>query len=829
MTPAPVFTAAHLARALQRTKRAVLQALGGVPAAPLPGRGGEAKGYALRDLPADWREQLAAEAQRRGCRDAAHLLTAIAEGKGFAAPWQPLNAAGRIVPLSEVAAPWRDRAGKLRAALALPMARQHELERPALRELGLAEYRQAFGHAISGKHWERLFQRTVERDGGAENWTRLELYLDAPAFAQRAPKVSRASARFSHNELDSVIKAITDKNGPGVAVSVDDRDWLFHKAFRHFEQLNAAHNAERDQRTIKSTLLAHLLSALPALSRTPDALRRVFDLRLARWIAGGRTIDAQRDGRPGNSGRHRRPDFTADEKKIRNLAIELDGNESLAHQMLRERGALSPEFCTYYSHNPRVNKSYLAKTVRDNITNAVNFPLPLRRGERAFRASGPWTDGDYSNMKPGDWFNADDVTWNHYFKVRNAGGSWDVLRGECLLMADVKTDYPFDPLLIAGPYNSEHCVRLLKRAHDTVGLARKGTIYERGRWNGTLVKAQGAGALSLDDTFKAFAHAMPGFEIRRTYTPTGKPIEGMLHHLQDRMRCIFGFVGFNEQVEKREDIQKLIARARRGDEEALAQFLTQDEWTRKIVEVLDDFRHAPQNGKRLQGASPAEAWNAAMRDHPLEELEPDLRYLLSTHCKKARLGPPRRAGRGQRQGSPGIVLNIRGHRRCYANEHTGAWFAKGVSEVIAFYDVEQPDLLTVSDLNRTQRFTVKALALDRMAATREELAAVNALKRAHLAPARAIYGEIKHAVVSKITRDNLHTDVDREEGRFIAEASERHRTEETAERKTMRRISALCDELGEREPDFTTERAPLHRLLESLERKAARHRKSQPA
>lgn len=807
MPPAPsTFTAAQIANALGVSKRAVALRLDSLPAVAQAVAGGMAKTWTVDSLPADYREQLAALARQRGCHDAAHLLQALSQAD-TKPEWKP------PLPLAQVHPDFIAKARKLRDALARPLAQQHTLKAADLRELGLKEFTRAFGYTISGKQWQRLLDRAVLRDAGRENWLRVDIYVEDAAFIRHVAKPARPSARFDHAPLNDAIENMEDKARPGDG----DRAWLFHHAFLHFERLAETHGETRARRALKASLVDYLLAVFPppALSKGRPALMRLFDLKLAQWREGGRTVEALTDKRPLASGNHRRPDFAEDEKKIRNQAIQLDGNESLAHLMLRERGQLSAEFCDYYPHDPRRDKSRVPRIVRDNITSAVEMTVPLRHSERALRHAGPWTERDWSGEKPGDWLNADDLSWNHLYRVRNAGGGWDVLRGECLVMMDAVSDYPITFLLIAGHYNSEHVVTLILRTHDLVGLPRKGFIFERGVWSGKLVKGVGAGALGIKATVKAFAHAMPGLTIHRAWTPRAKPIEGAFGKLQERMRSLPGFVGFNEQVEQREDVQKLIARARRNDPEALASFPTQEEWRDRINGVFDDFRHSPQNGKRLQGSSPAEAWNAALRDHALPKLSDDTRYLLATHCVETEIKPA------------GIALTIRGRRRCYANEQTGAWLARGVRRVLAFYHVEQPDLLTVSDLKRTQRFTVKALALPAMSATREQLRAVAAAKRAHLAPARAIFGELPQAVVSNITRDTAHTETDREEGRFITAAVEQHAGDESDERKTIRRIRTLCAELGEQEPDFTTSRVPLARLLESYERKSARLRRQQ--
>jgi hypothetical protein len=137
------------------------------------------------------------------------------------------------------------------------------------------------------------------------------------------------------------------------------------------------------------------------------------------------------------------------------------------------------------------------------------------------------------------------------------------------------------------------------------------------------------------------------------------------------MRCIQNFVGFNERTEEFERVQVLLARARRGDPEALAQFPTGEEWMAKIREVLKEFAHDPQNGKMLEGRSPAEAWTAEISHRPLSQLPEEARYILSTHQKKVTV----------RQ--QGIVLTIRGKRLLYYNEHTGPLIGQ---EVLAFYN-----------------------------------------------------------------------------------------------------------------------------------------------
>jgi hypothetical protein len=94
-------------------------------------------------------------------------------------------------------------------------------------------------------------------------------------------------------------------------------------------------------------------------------------------------------------------------------------------------------------------------------------------------------------VQPGDYFVFDDVSWNHYFKLRLPDGSWDITRGECLVGTDELSDYPLDFLLIAGKYNGLHPRRLFSRiAIEGVGLPRVGITFEMGVWKSRLGRAK---------------------------------------------------------------------------------------------------------------------------------------------------------------------------------------------------------------------------------------------------------------------------------------------------------------------------------------------------
>lgn len=262
-------------------------------------------------------------------------------------------------------------------------------------------------------------------------------------------------------------------------------------------------------------------------------------------------------------------------------------------------------------------------------------------------------------------------------------------------------------------------------------------------------------------------------DVRHATTPRAKTIEGLIHILQDRMRSIPGFVGFNERLDRRERVQATLSRARRGDKTALASLPTLDEWRRTVRAVLDEFAHEPQNGKMLQGASPAEMWNDAISRRPLRKLPEEARYILATHRKPVRVH------------QHGITIKIRGKELLYANEHTGPLIGR---DVLAFYNVEAPELLTVSDMKRQKFFTVPRIELPAMSATSEQFAQVHAQVRGHQAAARALYGEIRHDLVSTVTRDADHDEETRKLGQFHNAEVEAHTAQKSERTRKLSRI-----------------------------------------
>ncbi|MEI9895224.1 MAG: hypothetical protein WDN28_15370 [Chthoniobacter sp.] len=243
--------------------------------------------WALSQLPEALRGELVALAAARGFRDAGAMLTTPQ------AVWQP------PVPLAEVAGQALGKARKLCTAFAGTLQRLNDLtlSEAEFRQRGLADYRAVFGYEISAKQWKRLLDRTVTRDHGAEDWQRMEIYLDENC-ARRAPAntVAAVVSGNEHRELCDLIASFKKPSDP----TKDERGHLWQCVFDRYSDLIAG---RREGAGRRRSLVAFLAQHAPSLAKTPHALHVALP---PSW----------RNGRQGRGGRP--PSPIAARRPIRN-------------------------------------------------------------------------------------------------------------------------------------------------------------------------------------------------------------------------------------------------------------------------------------------------------------------------------------------------------------------------------------------------------------------------------------------------------------------------------------------------------------------------------
>jgi hypothetical protein len=141
-----LFTAAQVAHALQRSKRSVLESLKGIVSMETKIiNGNETRAWSKDALPPKILAALSdAAAQRKTSVDALLASPALF--------WRPRY------PVSELSQESISRASLLKGAFAPALVRLNDVDLTTdeFERLGVKDYRRAFGHGISTRHWRRL-------------------------------------------------------------------------------------------------------------------------------------------------------------------------------------------------------------------------------------------------------------------------------------------------------------------------------------------------------------------------------------------------------------------------------------------------------------------------------------------------------------------------------------------------------------------------------------------------------------------------------------------------------------------------------------------------
>jgi hypothetical protein len=347
-----LYTTSQIAHALGMKRQAARRMLANIPpTSKVIVFGNPANAWTVCELPGHLQELLTAKAERLGYRASEQLLSAPPGS------WQP------SVPLSQVAQHCLDKAVKLQRALARVLSLQNDLTISAaeLERIGLDDYRKEFGHTITARYLRELVSRTLDRDGGAGAFGRLDLFLDNNPARKHATKGAPLSANSDFRELQDVVAGFPNPAAP----TPGEKEFLWLRSFELLEELTAA---GRKPKKVRNALLKALWRCAPFLAASPNALRAAFSRKHARWIANDQNPTSLVDGRKDRSGFHRAPEFTATDRDalIAHAVLNCGGRISQAWRELRERGALSEALLGHYLRKP-ASKSYVPPRIRDAV------------------------------------------------------------------------------------------------------------------------------------------------------------------------------------------------------------------------------------------------------------------------------------------------------------------------------------------------------------------------------------------------------------------------------------------------------------------------------
>jgi hypothetical protein len=766
--PDGAFTAAHLAAALQRSKRSVLESLGRAP--PSETKivfGNQARAWSKDALPKKILTALDEVAERRKTTIDALLVSP----PGF---WRPRY------PLSQLSEEAIKHASLLKRALGPALARLNDVNLPKVEveRLGVEDYRRVVGHSISTRHWRRLFRRTLDRDRGAENWGRLEIYLnESPA---RKPELRKCTLYIptAFRPLQELISSFANPSEPTEL----EKDCLWIYAFEHYEREAQQYGKPR---AVKCAALRFLFENASFLGKSEKGIKLQFDRKLKRWIAGGRVPAAIADARRKNPGRPAPKFSEQEEHALIAKSLRSGGGLAQAWRESREKGLLGTRLSQHYTSTP-ARKSYVPGRIRKLITNKMKMLREHHHGPRRAKLNGAYINRDPSTFNSGDWFQADDCTLPNYYYTESDEG-FALVRGQFLAMCDVRTTFILGYVLIPQRnYTAHHIRNLTTIVADSYGLPRRGFYYENGMWRTARLLHGRRDEINWFQTEMGLRGL--GLQFCHAKLPRGKVIERVFGLLQNHLESVPGYAGRDERHDKFERVQEQLSLVRRGKAQPEDFFLSEPEYLKRLEAIVRIYNNERQEGKYCPGLSPREAFEKFHGEEPRIRLGPSCRHLLATHKMHAR------------SGRNGISFRFGREQFTYKSRETGALRGE---ELIVWFNVENPSTISVTNLKEDPRtlFTVeREIRVPGMDAPPEVLEAALAQNEAHEAYRKGLYRAVSQnfstGFAGRMFRQNLIDHKTAELGKAMREQQTEIKRQKSEQKKRAKAIERKAARLG---------------------------------
>ena len=618
--------------------------------------------------------------------------------------WEP------EIPQSEWSKHTTEETCKRRRAFAPSLRRNSSepIKAADLEARGLADFRAVFGYEIQARHWRDQFSKILTRDRGAENWDRLEIYLsDKPARKER-PVSHALFSDVEFRPLQTLIAGFQDPATPSRA----DVELLWIHIFELFDELATASSKPK---TLKSRLFLFLMKNAPFLTtaKTVGALRGQFTTR--------RQKENQKDGRTVA----RPPAFelsTEDRDKIiHHTVFNCGGRLSQAWRELVTRQALSEALLSRLLANPS-RKSYVPNFIRESVQPEIDQLLELHKGPRRFKLNGAHISRDWSGVHAMDWWQADDFTMPIYFRAPNGTGGWNLMRGQLLVMIDLRSTRILGFVLISEKnYNARAIRTLIAKCAMVHGLPRKGFYFENGIWRAHILKGKDDPCACSDSEVELGLREF-GLKFVHAKLPRAKPIERVGNMLQNLMERLPGYSSRNEITDKNERLELRKRECLSGVRDIAREFLSEEQWENQIARICEEYNSEKQEGKMTGDFSPEKAFEQFDNPaDPLIKLDARAHYLLSHHRR-----PVVVTKRG---------VNVFGN--WYLSDATGSLVGR---RVFAWYNPELPEFITITDTNRQNPVMIpRRIEVPAMDDTSPLLAAAQAQVEAHQSPTKVRY------------------------------------------------------------------------------------------
>jgi hypothetical protein len=690
MSASPHFTAARIAEVLGKSARVVRRWLSVItPDGEMMVRGNLASAWKVESLPAHVIQELTATANAKGFRSIDNLLSDRCDA------WQP------EIPWNEICSDQQAEAITLQRAL-LPMIQRRNEAGLAVADfeaLGVQAYQRETGREITRERWGYIFNRTIQRDAGAGQFHRPELFLNGN-LRKALPAKSIGDNDSDFEPLNLCVAGFHNQTEP----SGEEIDALWIEAVELFLELRENEKPKK----LKRRLLDFLSCRAPFLAANPNALRVNFDRKLKAFEASKGDETALLDGRELKRGEKRAPEFPQDD--IDRIAWHSARNcGDRTTQAVRElasageRSGLSALTLDTITR-PAKSKSYVNRRLFSTVHPEVKAIAPFLLGKKAKDDATPALQRDYSKLHSMDVLTADDFTMPVYMFVPDGKGWWILTRGQCLLMIDVRSlkiiEFSLQP---ERSYNSLVIRTLMNHTCRAWGLPRA-WYFENGIWrNAHLVK----GPPREWSEGKSWGEIKPGWarlgvkfiHAKKARSKPAELVGGLLQNLMERMP---GYCGRDERRDCPEETKKnkLAVEARRIEPHGL--FLSFDAWYSELERLVNVYNNNIQDGRILRGLSPEQAFESfwPVGNEPVK-FDASCWHLLAHYVSERAVGVD------------GISFKIGNQLYNYRDENSSSLRGRSV---LAWFDPEYPDLLGVTDKHgRDPRLIQRSKAVDFLA------------------------------------------------------------------------------------------------------------------
>ncbi len=667
---APCYTAAQIAACLGKTSRTVRKQLEGIePASVRVVAGNESATWSAEQFPATLREALEELSHTRGYGDCKAMLETPPK------LWEP------SLPLNEIRDVDLKTAKQLRDVLRPWLLQQHSLTLSVseIEARGVGDYKRIFGHSITMRYWRELFTRTLRRDGGREDWTRLELYLPNNLIPKQTPErvVSDAIAA----EFAEIGGFVAGFGGNSTAQQKQDL-WIL--ALQKHTELAGVMPARKAARIVRQFLFARA----PFLSPSREALLKAFDRKLAILKAANgdfRALGA--DGREKNGNR-----VTISESDIKLLrwSAGIENGTRVDAAWREHYQELSEETRNRYPYSLVAPRAVHRALVRQK----VNALAARHEGKRKLRRIIGGVEREWFGVPSMTTWVVDDMTSNIEVAIRNQDGSWSLIQPQIVAVMD-SSSRKFVGWAIStdqGPTAELTCRAVLAAFRDH-GVPKELGV-ENGFVFGRAINING----KTDEEGRTVVAGLARYGcVMRHFekmNPTSKAeLEKGFDLIQRPMERHPGYAGRLQIKDAPEDFKREQRLIRSGKVLATDYRYTFPEFVALMSKIFAGYNAQPRRGW-LQGVSPDEAFEVLKdpSDPPIQftsELEWVLaneRYLVTVALSGVEI---RHYGRS---------LKVRGGRLANLTPSTQLW---------ALVDRQDDSLVTFMNLNFTDPFTME--------------------------------------------------------------------------------------------------------------------------